>query len=383
MVVTSMLGLTDVYEADGDYYAFVKGTYVRLRRDNGDPLPLSEGWTPESVVVGLPNISVLILRHVSGERSRWFLDRNYSFATIAVDRLPEAAQADLRSAFPKSEHFTSDVYDGLPRLPSDPVDLTSDNALFPNAYLDGKRIFKDITVGQVREYGEFWRKNDYLHVKDILSEEIIPFFDEGITFSDGEAADDPRQFYRTHHDKSSSWIISGFHMAAQQLYEAILSTKVMRMAAFAMRYTEGSDLLPHYDNIFTGISSTVCYRNGPNGKRCPLYIDKAKFLNPYQQRLTVADKAGIPEKNIAKIDLSPGDFGMFRGRTHLHWRETIIGELDCRAILVHFSESGYKSELRRPEYVADIPRYLVDMDSYTEFRIKYASYFETGGQDWI
>ena len=375
-----MLGLSDVFEVGGNYYFFVDGSYVRLQRNNGDPLPLQGGWKPESVLVGLPNVSILFLRHVNGDRSIWFHDKNYYFHTILLDSLPAQARSEILSAFPE---FPKIAYNSLPRIATASPDFERDTALFPNAYLAGMKIFNDVTIGEMREYNRFWRENDYLHIKNALTREMVSLFDDNIMFNERVAADDPRQFYRIHHDKASSWIISGYHVAAQDYYKAVLSADLMRMDAFAMKYMANSDLLPHYDNIFTVISSTVCYRCGPDGKRNPLFLDRAKFLNPYQQRLTVADKAGIPPQNIVELDLGPGDIGIFRGRTHLHWRETSVGELDCRAILAHYSDSGYDSVLKKPEFIRDIPSYLVDMSDYREFRMKYAAYFEHNGQSWI
>jgi len=140
---------------------------------------------------------------------------------------------------------------------------------------------------------------------------------------------------------------------------------------------------PHYDNLHNPISSTVCYHFTPDGASNPLLLDKARFANPYTQRMTVADKDGIPECNVVRMDLAPGDLAAFRGRSHLHWRQAISGEMDYRALLLHFSDFKFKNTLVKGRPIPHVIDSLVDIHSYDEFREIYAMYFEQNGRDWI
>ena len=115
----------------------------------------------------------------------------------------------------------------------------------------------------------------------------------------------------------------------------------------------------------------------------PLLLDKARFANPYTQRMTVKDKAGIPSGNVVSMDLAPGDIAAFRGRNHLHWRNPIAGDMDYRAVLLHFSDFKYKNTVVKGQPIPHVIDSLVDVDSYDRFRETYAMYFEQNGQDWV
>lgn len=148
-----------------------------------------------------------------------------------------------------------------------------------------------------------------------------------------------------------------------------------------MKYIKNSDMDPHYDNLHNPISSTVCYHFTPNGTSNPLLLDRAKFANPYTQRMTVADKGGIPTSNVVRMDLAPGDIAAFRGRNHLHWREAISVDMDYRALLLHFSDFKHKNKVVKGRPIPHVIDSLVDVDDYDKFREVYAMYFEQDGRE--
>ncbi len=252
----------------------------------------------------------------------------------------------------------------------------------PGIFYEGVKLFNDLSDDDIDRLSESWEENEYLLVQNALTADAIAFLTERITFADRNNVDDVRQFYRIHNDMACFRLIQDVHAASRLYYEKILSSKLMTTNAFAMKYIKGSDLHPHYDNLHTPISSTVCYHFGPEGVKNPLFFDKAKFFNPYTSRLTVKDREGIPPENIVRIDLAPGDIGIFKGRTHLHWREPVQGEIDYRAVLLHFSESHYRGVLQRGRPTTNVSADLVDLDSYTSFREDYSMYFEGNGKGW-
>ena len=56
----------------------------------------------------------------------------------------------------------------------------------------------------------FFEKNDYVLVKNILTDEIKDYLTNKITFNDSNALNDKLQFYREHNDTSCNEIIKDF-----------------------------------------------------------------------------------------------------------------------------------------------------------------------------
>ena len=187
-------------------------------------------------------------------------------------------------------------------------------------YYKGIRVFNDIE--NIDILTKFFAENDYLLLKDILTEDIKKYLNENIKFDSpiDDAANpinDKIQFYRQHNDMGDD--TGSFIQSLLPFYEVLLNKKLTTPIGFAMKYNSNSELIPHYDNYNMPISSTICYHNEGNYDY-PFYIDKTYFNNPHPFRLTVYDKDGIPEENKIKMDMREGDIGIFRGRNHLHWR---------------------------------------------------------------
>ena len=372
-----MLQVADCFCDSNEYYVGLGDTTVQLLGSGRGALPLQEGWAPVALLLGVPGVAVLRLRHRSGGTAIWYFGPDFCFMTHLHDELIPAMRAALREKLPS---FPEIDWERYPKISVDRAIVRPQST--PVAILP-QSVVNERSHSEFDELARFWRENDYVVVKNALTPEAIAVLTASVTFEDRDSVDDPRQFYRIHNDRSCAKLIAELHVAIHGFYERLFGIALQRTAAFAMRYIQNSDLLPHYDNIYTAISSTICYHSSPDGAQSPLYLDRAKFLNPHQQRLTVKDRAGIPLVNVAKLDLQPGDLAAFRGRTHLHWREAVEGEMDYRAVLAHFTDAEYNGTLLAPKFVQGVPRDLVDIDSYQEFRELYSSYFERSGQGWV
>jgi hypothetical protein len=210
-----------------------------------------------------------------------------------------------------------------------------------NIKIDEVQIFRELQENELNDIATFFEKNNYVLVKNILTNEIKNYLNNKITFNDNDsnALNDVRQFYREHNDTSCSETIHNFLNIVKPAYCLMLNKKLTNLIGFCMKYNENSDCLPHYDNYNMPISSTICFKN-EDSISYPLYIDKTYFNNPHPFRLTIHDKDGIPKENIIKIDINEGDIGIFRGRNHLHWRDKKYVK-DYRGILVHTEDYSY------------------------------------------
>jgi hypothetical protein len=363
----------------GDFFVRRGGTSVRLLAMNGGPLPLMGGWSPFRVLLGPKRVSVLQLRHETGGLSTWFLNRDLRYETNTFEGLTDRAQRDLMDTIPEFPEIRWD------EIAASGVALSDLDSLNPisSITLSGVQIFNTPLSAELSAYADFWKKNDYLIVRNALTEEAKSLLNMKITFEDLKATDDPRQFYRVHNDDGCRKFIRDFLVEARDYYEAILATDVLPTYGFAMKYVRNSDMDPHYDNFDNPVSSTVCYSFSPDGATNPLLLDRARFSNPFTSRVTVADRAGIPEVNVVRIDLEPGDLAVFRGRQHLHWREPIFDDMDYRALLLHFSDVKYKGQLRIAKPGPHVPHQFIDLDNYEQFRETYALYFEQNQEDWV
>ncbi len=250
--------------------------------------------------------------------------------------------------------------------------------------LDGVRLFKDVPREKLVSWISFWQQHDYLFLQDALTPEAVSLLRQQVTFENMAFADDPRQFHRAHNDGSCHPFINRFLAASKNYYSAILSAEIAPTYAFAMRYIKNSDMEPHYDDFGNSISSTVCYHFTPEHLNNPIYLDRARFENPYPRRVTIKDRRGIPVENVVELHLRAGDVAIFRGRNHLHWRDFVSDEMDYRALLLHFTDYKYKGMLfTGSDQLAQIDPALLDFESYDDFRQRYVMYFNTGKRSWI
>lgn len=251
-------------------------------------------------------------------------------------------------------------------------------------YFDDILIFNSITTEESEKLSLFFKNNDYLLLKNILTDEIKTYLFNNITFNDKNELNNSIQFFREHHDTTCDVFISRFNLAIKPFYEFILQKDLSPFIGFAMKYNENSDCKPHYDNYNMPISSTICFYNEDKNDY-PLYIDKAYLNNPHPFRLTVDDKNGIPEENKIKIDINEGDIVIFRGRNHLHWRDKLPIK-NYRAILCHTEDYKYNNKLisyihnNNIANIKDIQNIntfsLTNVNNYEKFRRDYVMYFE-------
>jgi hypothetical protein len=384
MLPLNRLLIADIFRHLDGFYFFNGSDCIRILSHDAGPLPLSPGWNPRRVITGMKNVNILELIHSEGQTALWLLDYRYRFTTNRIECMSQEAQSELIEripTFPCIEFSSMDVVPSAPDcVQQNPVDYSLSR--LGNAYIDGISIFNPNTPQKIFLLQDFWQKNDYVKIENALTPAALRLLNKSLTLDALEALNDPRQFHRIHNDEACNTFVRDFHSAVHEYYETILTSQLLRCGAFAMKYIRNSDLHPHYDNIHTQISSTICYHSEPAGYSNPLFLDKAKFFNPYQQRVTINDKDGIPSRNVVQLDLAPGDLAIFRGRSHLHWRNAIEETIDYRAMLVHFSESQYDGRLIQPRVVEGIPYTLIDFADYREFRQKYAVYFEGVGRTY-
>lgn len=264
------------------------------------------------------------------------------------------------------------------------IDYSVASAKIASVNIEGVRIFNDVSPEKLLSLIKFWRQNEYLFLQNALTFDAIAMLRERITYEELIAVADPRQFYRVHNDEQCSPFINKALAASKSYYAAILSADMAPAYAFAMKYIKNSDMDPHYDNYNNPISSTICYHFTPEHLNNPIYVDRARFENPYTHRVTIKDRNGIPVENVAEMNLRAGDIAVFRGRNHLHWRNFVADEMDYRALLLHFYDYKYKGDLLNgSSQVPHIEATLIDFESYDDFRRRYAMYFDVAGQSWI
>ncbi len=244
--------------------------------------------------------------------------------------------------------------------------------------INGIRVFDVGSAGLQKAHHAFVR-DGYVLLKNVLTPEFTAFCEQTIKFDERVRADS-RQFYRDHNlkDGLSDALVDAFHSLSMPLFAAIAGSDVRKQYSFAMKYVAGSNLLPHWDLDLNSISATVCYKGTRQSN--PIYIDRARFMNPYVNRVTIKDKATIPADNVERIDVDCMDIGIFRGREHLHWRDLIEFEEDYRAMLIHFTDytlNGVSMDPPKRDQISGIGAGLLDFDDYMEFRRRYCMYFDS------
>lgn len=258
------------------------------------------------------------------------------------------------------------------------------SAKIASVTLDGIRLFKHVPREKLQSWVSFWQQNEYLFLQDALTPDAVSLLMERITYEEMAYADDPRQFHRVHNDEVCLPFVNRFLLASKNYYSAILSVDIAPAYAFAMKYIKNSDMEPHYDNFNNPISSTICYHFTPEHLSNPIFIDRARFENPYPRRVTIKDRTGIPVENVVEMNLRAGDLAVFRGRNHLHWRNFVSDNMDYRALLLHYSDYKYKgSLLSGADQVPHINGTLIDFESYDDFRRSFGMYFNAAGRSWI
>jgi hypothetical protein len=223
----------------------------------------------------MKNVNILELVHSEGETALWLLDSHYRFATNRIECMPYVAQSELFESTPAFPYIDFSSLDVVPSAPDciqqNPVDYSVSR--MGSGYIDGISIFNPKAPQRIFQLQAFWLKNDYVKIQNALTPAALRLLNESLTFDSLEALNDPRQFHRIHNDEACNTFVRDFHSAVHEYYETILTTQLLRCGSFAMKYIRNSDLTPHYDNIHTQISSTICYYSEPAGHSNPLYLD--------------------------------------------------------------------------------------------------------------
>lgn len=200
------------------------------------------------------------------------------------------------------------------------------------------KYLKELSEEKILEYRNFLKKNDYLLVKNILTDECINYFNNNIKFGNNL---DELQFGRRHNLKDHSQVICNDYLNESfNTYKKILGEEYYVTYTFAMLYEKGNELLPHLDLIQNEISATTCYASE---KDYPIYISKQFMENNYLDRYT-EDINNVKEEDKIKINIQVGDIGFFNGRNHLHFREKLEENINYRGILTHYSKTKEDSD---------------------------------------
>ena len=196
--------------------------------------------------------------------------------------------------------------------------------------------FKNINLELIKEYKEFFINNDYVHIKNILTDDAKLFLTNNIQF-DIETANDKIQFGRNHGiNMINNEFSTNYQNETLEFIRSVIGSEYYKTCAFPIEYIKGSEVIPHLDLIINEVSATLCYDT--NGDY-PIFISSIFMDNNYNNRYTEFNIDSIHEENIIKIDLKCGDIAIFNGRNHLHWREKMNSDISYKAILSHYSKT--------------------------------------------
>ena len=233
-------------------------------------------------------------------------------------------------------------------------------------------MFRGLSAAEVVKHSQELENNDYTLIKQVFTDP--DFFLDRIQFPDPNPIRGPCVS-----GPESQTMINKTLDELQSTIQQITPYTIGADYGFAMNYVEGSSLRSHYDNFNNLISCTAVYKSEKDVY--PIFLDKAKFSNPYPFRLVVDDVPGIPPQNVARIDIDAGDIGVFKGRYHLHWRNKAPKGTETRAMLLHYNRlrTHYVPRNVNITYERDpIPRFKAHptpMTSYAKFRTDYDMYF--------
>jgi len=224
------------------------------------------------------------------------------------------------------------------------------------------KYLKDLDESILDEYSLFFKKNEYVLIKDILTPECIELF-MTIKFND-VALKSLLQFGRRHNDDfGKSSILDEFQKETLGFYKKIIGEEYFPTYLFAMEYIKNAEVFPHLDLIQNEVSSTICYYD--TGKY-PLYMCKEYIENNYKFRYTIPSSSVIPEEQKIELDIRCGDIGIFNGRNHFHWREKLNDDIILRGILSHYSFTKPNTEEYKLKTSLNVPfENSIKSDIYT------------------
>ena len=207
-------------------------------------------------------------------------------------------------------------------------------------------FLKDISPIEIEKYNLFFKANDYVLIKNILTDEAINILNNSIEFTNETLKDKP-QFGRRHNiNMNDDLLIKQYQTETIDFYKKIIGNDYRNTFAFAMEYIKNSEVLPHLDFIFNEVSSTTCYYTDES---YPIYISSEYIENNYNHRYSIKNSNLIDDSKKIEINIECGDIGIFNGRNHLHWRNKLEKDIKYRAILSHYglTEPGSKEWIKK------------------------------------
>lgn len=192
-------------------------------------------------------------------------------------------------------------------------------------------FLKTLSEEDLGNYREFFLKNDYVLLKDVLTDEGKDYLNK-MEFQ--STSGDHPQFGRNHNNEDFRYIINEYVSDTLGFYKKIIGEQFYSTFAFAMEYIKDNYVNPHLDLVINEISSTVCYHSDG---QYPLYMSSEFIENNYNHRYSLKHHNSIPLEKRIKINIECGDIGIFNGRNHLHWREKLTDDIHYRALLSHYS----------------------------------------------
>ena len=202
-------------------------------------------------------------------------------------------------------------------------------------------FFKTLSEEELENYRLFFLENDYVLLKDVLTEEGKEYLNR-VEFESTD--NDPVQFGRNQRKIEFQYIIDNYVTETLYIYKKIIGEQFYSTYAFAMEYIKDNYANPHLDIITSEVSSTVCYYTEGD---YPLYMSSEFIENNYNHRYSLKDHNSIPLEKRIKMEIGCGDVGIFNGRNHLHWREKLTNDIKYRALLSHYSYSTGEELIKR------------------------------------
>lgn len=201
------------------------------------------------------------------------------------------------------------------------------------------KFLKEKSNEEIEQYKKFFKENEYLLIKDILTPECIEYFKK-IKFKDKP---EYAQFGRLQNIEFPSKvcpIIEKYHKKTLNFFQQIIGKEYFDTYYLAMDYIYGSELLPHLDMVTNEVSCTTCYETNIEH---PIFLCKKFYENNYNDRYTTQDPEDI--KDSVEINVKCGDIGMFNGRNYLHWRKKITKkDASYKGVLTHYSKTVKNSK---------------------------------------
>ena len=191
---------------------------------------------------------------------------------------------------------------------------------------------KHINEERIKFYKEFFKKNNFVLCKDVLTEEGIQILKQNIIFQSdvSDKSQFCRRMFTVEDDKND--ILLQFQKDTLFFFQKILGEEYSDTYLFAMEYVKDSHLTPHLDLISNGVSATVCYEAD---KKYPIFVGKKYYTNNSINRIDI-QITEEEKQNSFLIDADVGDIAMFNGRNYLHWRDKAEDDVSYKAVLTHY-----------------------------------------------